>query len=57
MDGFREGYEYFSRSAGSAQAAFAGEAYVDGIIQEINNLSENISLKGSKQLPISSRVT
>ena len=43
MDGFREGYEYFSRSAGSAQAAFAGEAYVDGIIQEINNLSENIN--------------
>ena len=43
MDGFREGYEYFSRSAGSAQAAFAGDAYVDGIIQEINNLSENIN--------------
>ena len=55
MDGFREGYEYFSRSAGSAQAAFAGEAYVDGIIQEINNLSENInkfngSHTASKQL-------
>ena len=43
MDGFREGYEYFSKSAGSVQAAFAGEAYVDGIIQEINNLSENIN--------------
>lgn len=43
MDGFKEGYEYFSRSAGSIRAAFAGDAYVDGIIQEINNLSENIN--------------
>lgn len=43
MDGFKEGYEYFSRSAGSIRAAFSGDAYVDGIIQEINNLSENIN--------------
>jgi hypothetical protein len=43
MDGFKEGYEYFYHSAGSVQAAFSGEAYVDGIISEIDSLSENIN--------------
>lgn len=43
MDGFREGYEYFSRNAGSSYAAFSGDAYVNGIVTEIDNLSKDIN--------------
>lgn len=49
MDGFREGYEYFYHSSGSVHAAFSGEAYVDGIIAEIDKLSKNINyFKGKR---------
>ena len=43
MDGFREGYEYFSRNAGSIHAAFSGDGYVNSIVTEIDNLSKDIN--------------
>lgn len=47
MEGFQEGYEFFSKNAGTAQAAFEGKAYVGNVKKEIDNLVQAMrSMKG-----------
>lgn len=47
MDAFQEGYDYFAKNAGAANAAFAGQAYVDGVQGAIDNLTNDLnSFKG-----------
>lgn len=43
MEGFREGYQFFARNAGTATAAFAGKGYVDSVIEEINRLAKDLN--------------
>lgn len=42
-DGFREGYDYFQKNAGSAAGAFAGYDYVDAIQTEVEELVKNLN--------------
>lgn len=47
MDGFREGYEYFEKSAGIVNGAFSGSAYIARVEKEIESLSKDINaMKG-----------
>lgn len=47
MDGFRKGYEFFSRNAGVSKAAFQGGAYVENVAKEIDKLVQDMSsMKG-----------
>lgn len=43
MEGFREGYEYFQQNVGASKGAFGGSAYVERIVKEINELTENMN--------------
>lgn len=47
MEGFQEGYEFFSKNAGTAQATFKGKTYVGNVEKEIDNLVQAMrSMKG-----------
>lgn len=47
MEGFQEGYEFFSKNAGTAQVAFKGKTYVGNVEKEIDNLVQAMrSMKG-----------
>lgn len=47
MEGFREGYEFFSKNAGTTRASFEGEAYVGNVAKEIDKLVQDMhSMKG-----------
>lgn len=49
MEGFDEGYNFFSKNSGSTYAAFEGETYVEGVADEIEKLTRNInSMSGYK---------
>ena len=43
MVGFREGYKFFSSSAGSVYAAFTGDDYVNSVVREIEELTKNLN--------------
>ena len=47
MDGFREGYEYFEKSAGIVNGSFSGSAYIARVEKEIESLNKDINaMKG-----------
>ena len=43
MDGFKEGFEFFSGHVGDSLGIIAGEEYIDGINDEINTFLESVA--------------